>query len=481
MRPRRLAALPLVTLIGLPLLAAGSTSQAGALAGLQLSATAESYAYRVEYDLPLPAGTGTVAHVNATIARSPSGESAHGTAAAPTEFDAVVAGKYIDPTGTGHPQRRLPQAECAYPGKLLDRRFAFPTDTQAETAGLPATSYAIANCQAGPQAQLRVRNGPVGDPYASMVPAPSGMITSDAVSSDALARPDKDVLVATSQSRAQGLAVAGGVLHIGSVVASGASQTAGAARTGHSTASVSVSDIDAGGVKFSLESSQTDGTSHVDLTAGGVTVPLASSQGQTVLSAANAALQPVGCGMSVLASPAHYPQGFLFSRPEPETGVKPDGSLAASYHGGLVIVCDVPNNPAAQATQFSPERVQILVGFVYTSAAAHAPVGGFNLGDIAGGPTDNTSSRLPGQTITPAILRQSATSPDAVAAPGLAGAGVTPPAVAPVARSLPHLRASAGPFGMDPTARWILAAVCLVVWGILTHLGISRLLAVSRP
>jgi hypothetical protein len=34
---------------------------------------------------------------------------------------------------------------------------------------------------------------------------------------------------------------------------------------------------------------------------------------------------------------------------------------------------------------------------------------------------------------------------------------------------------------MDPTARWILAAVCLVVWGILTHLGISRLLAVGRP
>ncbi|HZQ27851.1 MAG TPA: hypothetical protein VFA94_09140, partial [Acidimicrobiales bacterium] len=117
-------------------------------------AQVESYAMRVEYDIPLPAGSGSVAHVVGDARRSPGGENAKGVAASPSELDAVVGGKYIDPQGTGHPVRRLPQSECFYPGSLVDTHFSFPTDTQGETAAGPPVGYAVARCGAGPQVEL---------------------------------------------------------------------------------------------------------------------------------------------------------------------------------------------------------------------------------------------------------------------------------------------------------------------------------------
>src|SRR5205823_2085924 len=185
-------------------------------------------------------------------------------------------------------------------------------------------------------------------------------------------------------------------------------------------------DIDAGGDSFSLASTISGGNSAVILTTGSSAVPIDSSAAQQTLTAANAALKPAGCTLTPLLTPDHYPQGFLFSRPEPELGVKPDGSLAASSRGGLLVVCDVPKNPASDATQFSPERLQALFGFVYTSTIAHPDVGGFGIGDTAGPPG------LPG-------IPSRAPSP-ALGAPSLAGPArimVTPPAAveapAPVA------------------------------------------------
>ena len=426
------SSLVFAAILGVIAVFAAAPSRAASGPAGALSATAEAYAARIEYDIPLPVGTGTVGHVNAQVIRAPAGESAHGIAGAPTELDAVVSGKYVDPAGTGHPQRKLPQSECYYPGTLVQTRFVFPTDTQKETAGLPPTSYAVANCSAGPMSELHAHNGPTSDPASS-----SSGVTADAVSSDALARPDHDVLSATATSRGTGLALGGGALRIGSVEASGDSSTTGAKGGGKSVAAVNIGDISAGGTTFSLASvGHGDGTQSVDLTSGGQTFPADSSQGKALFSAVNAALKPSGCTVAVLGDPARYPQGFVFSRPEPEVGVRSDGTLAASYRGGLLVLCNVPDNPAAQATKFSPERIQAVIGFVYTSTSANPAVGGFGLGDLAGGPGGPLSFKAPGAIAvvpgTPASLPVLGASP---AAPGPALAGTASPGGSTVART----------------------------------------------
>ncbi|MBV8691987.1 MAG: hypothetical protein JOY57_10040, partial [Actinobacteria bacterium] len=101
MKPFRLAAAAAsVALLVLPVALMGPARADGPAAvgpdGV-ISGQAESYAMRVEYDLPLPAGSGTIAHVSGEARRSKAGENAKGIAAAPTEMDAVVGGKYIDP------------------------------------------------------------------------------------------------------------------------------------------------------------------------------------------------------------------------------------------------------------------------------------------------------------------------------------------------------------------------------------------------
>src|SRR6202008_3703775 len=61
------------------------------------SAEVQSYAIRVEYDIPLPVSPGPIPHVVGDVRRSGAGENAKGLAAAPTAFDAVVGGAYYDP------------------------------------------------------------------------------------------------------------------------------------------------------------------------------------------------------------------------------------------------------------------------------------------------------------------------------------------------------------------------------------------------
>jgi hypothetical protein len=481
-RRAALAIIGATIVVGLALVPLASPSKAASGPPGAIAATAEAYAYRIEYDIPLPVGTGTVGHVNATVSRAPSGESAHGIAGAPTELDPVVAGKYVDPAGTGHPQRVPPQAECYYPGALLSTRFVFPTDTQRETSGLPPTSYAVADCGAGPTSQLHAHNGPISDP-ASATQGP----TADAASSDALARPNHDVLEAEATSRASGVSLAAGALHIRSVVASGASATTGSKGGGRSRAAVTINDVSAGGVTFSLSSTNSgDGDGNkVELTSGGQTSGADSASAKAVVAAANQALKPVGCELAVLSDPNRYPQGFVFARPEPDVGVRKDGTLAASYRGGLLVVCEVPDNPVAQSTKFSPERIQVVLGFVYTSAAANPAAGGFGLGDLASDPSRPLALGSPGVGLAPAPGEPAAITvpPGSPAPSGTAAAGPssgTSPS-ARAARAKPKSIAAVGPLGMGTGMRVLLGLVCVAAWAGLTHVGASRFRRATAP
>jgi len=109
---------------------------------------------------PLKTGTGSIPRVVGEVRRSVAGENSKGLSAAPTQFDAVVGGKFADPDADikgdeNHP----PQVECFYPGDLVHTRFDFPTETRDQTAGAPATGYATAACTAGPAVDLHAKNG----------------------------------------------------------------------------------------------------------------------------------------------------------------------------------------------------------------------------------------------------------------------------------------------------------------------------------
>jgi hypothetical protein len=436
--------------------------------GALLSATADAYAMRVEYDLPVPAGTGTVGHVSATAQRSPSVETSHGLAAAPSELDPVVGGKYADPQGSGHPVNKLPQVECHHPAENPTSIFRFPTGTNEQTAGVPATSYAYANCTSGPAVDVRAH---VGDPSA---PTPTDGEGAAIVASKGSIHPDHGVLTAVASSSASGITLGGGVVRIGSVSASGESVTAGTPGTARSVADVLLSDIQVAGLTFSLAFTE----STVTLSSGGASVPIDDAAAQAVITAANAALAPSGCTLTVGKDPADYPQGFLFARPQPDLGVRDDGSLAASYRGGLLVVCDIPDNPVAQATQFSPERFQALVGFVYTSVAAGDDVGGFGLADLGG--QGGSAAALAGDafaagaTPAPAFVPGGATgelAPQATSAPGGTGDARSAEDVTSVFTSF---------FEPLPAgARWALALASIVLWAWLTHLALTRLLGIG--
>ncbi len=464
----------LVATVGLLLLAAIAApvgARADDASGSLLTATAEAYAMRVEYDLPVPAGSGTVAHVSANAQRSASVESGHGLAAAPSELDAVVGGKYADPQGSGHPTNRVPQTECNYPSDTPTTVFRFPTDTNPQTATTPATSYAYASCGAGPSVELRAR---IGDPAAASAADPAAAASPAAAeASGASIEPDKGVLRASASSTAHGITLAGGAITIGSVQATGASATAGTPGSAASEADVVVSDIGVGGTTFSLAFTGTGANEAVTLEIAGQQLPIGDSAAKAVMAAANAALVPTGCTMTVVSDPAKYPQGFLFSRPQPDIGVKDDGSLAASYRGGLLVVCDVPDNPVSQATKFSPERFQALLGFVYTSVAAHGEVGGFGIGDTGG---DGTGAIGLGGAVVPT---------ESVLGIGTGTAPVGLPA--PVELAATTARTPGTPDSLltkileplSPGERWILLVSCLALWAWLTHLGLTRLLGIG--
>jgi hypothetical protein len=476
-----LVAIGLCALSALALLGPGaavSSADGGGPDGV-VTGQVDSYAMRVEYDIPLPVGSGTVAHVIGEIRRSQAGENSKGLAGAPTELDAVVSGKYVDPQGTGHPERNKPQTECFYPGSLVNTSFFFPTDTQAETAGLPPVGYVTARCSAGPELELHAVDsaiGTAGSPTEAMAP----VATATHVTSTALTRPVRDVLDATTESHASGVSAFGGILTIGAIDAMSHSLTDGQHGGAHSRSDVTLSDVAVGGVHFSLSNSSVDGQDQVLITVAGQTVPLDSSAGSATLSAANAALNSAvvaaggsgGCDLTVVTSPATYPQGSLFRRDPPQIGVEDDGTLAASYRGGLLVVCDIPRS-VSEPTSVSPQRAQVLFGFAFSSTAAKAEIGGFGLGDLVGDLVPQGPGQL-GGVLAPA-------GPPLDALDASAGTLTEPAVAAPAARTRARPALIVGRFHMDGADRWLLAIIGVIGWAVLTGAGVRRFVLATSP
>ena len=431
------------------------------------SGSVESYAARVEYDIPLPAGTGSIGQVVGEIRASAAGENSKGMAAAPTALGPVVGGKYSDPRGSGHPENSYPQTECFYPGALVDTSFYFPTDERGETKAAPAVGYATTRCAAGPVVDLHSRAGTVGGDK-TVVAAAGPVLTADTFSSDALARPVKGALQANTTSQASNLSIQNGAITIGSIVARGESQITGQPGGGASTATIAISDINAGGVVFSLNSASINGKETLQLTVGGQTLAIDTSAAKAVIDAANTGLKAQGCSIAPVTSPDQYPQGFLFSRPEPVVGVPDDGSSAASYRGGLVVFCDIPKSLSEPST-FSPQRAQILLGFAYTGSAVkpgddNLQIGGFDTGDLLSGVTD--SGTPVGNPFDETLTAPPAAAP---AAPAPA------PAIEQAAPALTSAPATILPRHLAASTKWLLGLLSLALWFPLTHLGARRL------
>jgi hypothetical protein len=425
------------------------------------SAEVEAFALRLEYDIPLPVSAGTIPHVVGDVRRSGAGENAHGLAAAPTHFDAVVAGTYFDP---GKDDESVlpcsmadrsacnfpPQAECFYPGDLLDTDFRFPTETRESLSGLPPVSYATARCGAGPEIELHSVG--LGDAPAASVAA---------AAADASARPIEGVMQGTASGRAQGLSLAGGAIKIANIEASGHSEVTGKPGGQRTEARVTLTDVDAGGSRFSIANDQ--------LVVAGSAMPLDSSAAQSFVDNVNAGLAPTRCVIALGTNPERYPQGFLLSRKDPRVGIDEDGSFAGSMRGGLIVLCELPDE-LGTGTDFKPQRLQAVIGFVYTAATAEAEPGGFSLGNLADAGVLGSTSFAPIDaapslpSLAPAPVQEAATAPI--------------PAPSSTLQSQPagvRLPAPLGDFDMDPATRWMLAIVSVVVWALLTHAGARRL------
>lgn len=434
-----------------------------------VSGEAEAFAVRVEYDIPLPAGSGSIPHVIGEVRRASTGGNAKGLAAAPSGLDAVVGGTYADPDKENEgDESRLPQTECFYPGDLVDTRFRYPTDNRPDTAGAPAIAYATARCAEGPVAELHARDSEVGGPgLATEGFAPA--LTAAQVAADALIGPDDGVLSSDASARASDLVLAGGAMTIGSVDVRGASSVTGKPGGQATRASVVVNDVAVGGgaVRFSLADDR--------LLVGGQELPVGSDAARRVIAGANAALAGSGCELSVVSGPSTYPQGFLLARKEPKIGVEEDGSFAASMRGGLLLVCDVPEQLSGN-TDFNPQRMQMLIGFVYTSAAASEGPGGFDLTDLGSAVGAGPAGGAPltgtgGPTFDPA------TAPPAAPAT-VEGAPVAEPPVEPAAGTDdvalgPVERVASIP--MSPKTRVALGLAALAAFLAFTQLGSDRL------
>ena len=472
-RVRRMAGGGLLFLVAAGAVLAGASSSASAddpsadgPHGI-IAANVESYAARVEYDIPLPAGSGTIGQVVGEIRRSAAGENAKGVAAAPSAMDPVVGGKFSDPQGTGHPQNRYPQTECFFPGSLVDTSFYFPTEERKETSGAPATGYATTRCGSGPMIDLHSRVSSVGGDK-TVAAAAGPALTAGTAASDALARPDKGTLQAATQSQAASVSILDGALTVGSIVARGESQITGEAGGGATTASIALSDINVGGVVFSLESASINGKETAQLIVGGQTMPIDSTQAKAVIDAANAGLKSAGCSLTPLTAPDQYPQGFLFARPEPKVGVLDDGTLAGSYRGGLLVTCNIPKSLSEPST-FSPQRAQILLGFAYTGTALtpgddNLSIGGFGMGDLADGTDGANAAAAPLASALPAIP---------TAAP--ASAAVAPPLAEVRPKALARTPGTILPRHLAVSTKWLLGLLSLGLWLPLTHLGARRL------
>ena len=375
---------------------------ARATTNLDIDGETEAFAVRVEYDLPLPGSIGTEPHVVGEIRRT-FGENAKGLAGAPTDFTAITGGAVYDPWSTvngndgplapgGHntgikdpidPHNNLPTAECFYPGQPATT-VSWPRDLRADTKPIPPTSYANAQCGAGPTTQLTAWSAS-DDVPGSATGALGAVLHTGALAATSLLQPQHGVVTSTARASAHEVSVLGGAVRIGNVEAEGTSTAQGPGGHDATTGHVALANISAGGQLFSVADDE--------ITVAGNRFAIDSSAGQAFLNNVNAALDGTGCKLSVLGPANPYPQGFLLSRKPPQIGVAKDGTFAASMHGGMLIVCDLPQNLTTPTT-FTPQRVQVLVGFVYSMARATAGDAGFGTGDFfAGAGSVTTPSR----------------------------------------------------------------------------------------
>jgi len=376
---------------------------ARAASQLDIDGETEAFAVRVEYDIPLPASIGTEPHVIGEIRRT-FGENSKGLSGAPTNFTAVTGGDVYDPwagvngndgplkvstvqTGIGPPvdphNPGLPTAECFYPGNA-SKTVSFPRDLRAETKPIPPTSYANAICGAGPSTQLTAYSASddvPGSPTASLGP----ILHTGPLEADSMLQPVHGVVTSNARASAHDVKVLDGVIRIGSVEAEGVSTAEGPGGKDSTTGHIALTNITAAGQTFSVAEDE--------ITVANQRFPIDSSAGQAFLENLNNGLAGTGCKLSVMGPASPYPQGFLLSRKPPALGTAKDGTFAASMYGGMLILCDLPH-AATDPTTFTPQRVQILVGFVYSMARAVKDDAGFGTGDFfAGTKTFNTPSR----------------------------------------------------------------------------------------
>ncbi len=421
-------------------------ASADGLDGL-VTGEAESYALRVEYDIPLPAGAGTIPYTVGEIRRTSAGENAKGLAAAPTGFGAVVAGQYVnpnheieDPADYNH----LPQSECFYPGDLVDTHFQFPTDTRDQTKPLPPIAFSVARCGAGPVTDLKASTDGFGG---------TGIVARN-LASTSLMQTVKGVDKAETSSHASAIEIAGGAVKIQGVDISSTSSVTGKKGGANTGTRISVNDIAIGPLTFSIADDR--------MLIAGQNVPLLGNVAQGTIDQANTLLTGSGCRVDVIDNPGRYPQGYLFARPNPKVGVAEDGSFAGSMRAGLLVVCDLPESVTPD--NLTPQRIQVVVGFAYSAASATADPGGFGLPDLTGGFDGNAV--LPNLSVTVPSLGELPTA-------------LVPEAPAPTKRKptvavvKPVLPIATSP--LDSATRASLLVVCAVVWALLTHLGITRL------
>jgi len=443
---------------------------------LEIGGETEAFALRVEYDIPLPAGPGTIPHVVGEIRRS-YGENAKGLAAAPTNLGAVVAGDVYDPwsgyngndgplhvgsvqTGINppfDPHNGLPTTECFYPGQGADTAVRYPTDLRSKspaTKAVPPLSYAHAQCSPGPQTQLTAWAASADSPGTATAPI-GAVIHTGAVQADALLRPVKGVVQSHTRASAKAVTILGGVIRIGSIEAEGSSSSEGPGRKAGTTGHVAISNITAAGQTFSLADDE--------ITLAGQTFPVDSSAGQSFLEALNGALSPSGCKLSILGPASQYPQGYLLSRKPPRLGVASDGTYAASMNGGMLILCDMPKS-LSDPTTFSPQRAQILVGFEYSMARANNAPGGFGFGGLVGhiikpARDITVTHTIPGTNGAAAVAAKTADAPPSI----------------PAQQALSSAPRSVRVIPLSGAARWLLVAIGIALLLAATNLAMRRL------
>ncbi len=463
-----LAAAVLVLAVATPFGALGQQKE------LDLDGETEAFALRVEYDIPLPAGSGTIPG-NVGEIRKESGENAKGLAAAPTQFDALVSGAVYDPyaayngnDGNFHvgsvytdqkppinPHNQLPTAECFYPG-ATSKTVSWPRDLRAEeTKPLPPVAYANAQCNAGPTTQITAWAASADTPAGPGEPI-GAVVHTGPVAGESLLRPDHGAVKTFARASANAVKILGGVIRIGSVEVEGASSAEGPGGTAGTSGHVALIDVEAGGQKFTVADNH--------LTIAGQTFAIPSDGAQAAMNAINAGLDPTGCKLTLLGPAEKYPQGYILARKPPKIGVAKDGTFAASMHGGMLVFCDIPKS-ITEPTTFTPQRAQILVGFAYSMAKANTASEGFGIGDLAGPTTINTPSK------TISEVSRSVRDVDAPAAPEAGrSTDVTnaPQAFTPSRRVIPYT-----PLGMTARVIFILIGVALLIAA--TNLASRRL------